>query len=217
MNRAEVSRQIEELGIVPVVRTSNADLAMRAVDALIAGSVPVVEVTMTVPDACSVINAVSTDFGNTVLIGAGTVTSPDQARAAVDAGAQFIVSPGFDLKTVEAAKALKVLVVPGALTPSEIMAATTAGVDMVKIFPCSALGGAKYLRALRAPFPQIKMMPTGGVNLKTAAEYVRAGAAALGVGSDLVDPKLLKAGQHKTVSERAQAFVAIVRETRLEI
>lgn len=216
MNRAEVCRGIEALGIVPVVRTGNADLAMRAVDALIAGGVPIVEITMTVPKACSVIRTVATDFGNTILVGAGTVSSADQAHAAVNAGAQFIVSPGLDLKTVEAAQALDVLVVPGVLTPSEVMAATKAGVAMVKIFPCSAVGGAKYLRALRAPFPQLKMMPTGGVNLQTAAEYVRAGAAALGVGTDLVDPQLLQTGQDESVSARARAFAAIVRETRLE-
>lgn len=214
MTRTDICGRIEELGIVPVIRVGSAALAMHAVEALITGGISVVEITMTVPDAIEVIDAVAARFGGSALIGAGTITSADEARRAVHAGAQFIVSPGFDAEIVEAAHALDVPVMPGVLTPTEIMAATRAGADWLKIFPCSALGGPSYLRALRGPFPQLKMMPTGGVSLATAAEYIAAGAVALGVGSELVDPVLLEAGRYESLSERAQAFVTIVRTSR---
>jgi 2-dehydro-3-deoxyphosphogluconate aldolase / (4S)-4-hydroxy-2-oxoglutarate aldolase len=214
MTRTETCDRIEALGIVPVIRVGSAGLAMRAVEALAAAGISVVEITMTVPDAIAVIASVGARFGSHVLIGAGTVTSADEARRAVGAGAQFVVSPGFDVEVVEAAHALDVLVMPGALTPTEIMAATRAGADWVKIFPCSALGGPAYLRALRGPFPHLKMMPTGGVNAATASAYIEAGAAALGVGSELVDPALLEAGRYESLRERALTFVTIVRAAR---
>jgi 2-dehydro-3-deoxyphosphogluconate aldolase/(4S)-4-hydroxy-2-oxoglutarate aldolase len=214
MTRAEVCRRIEEIGVVPVIRLSSARLVLHAVEALAAGGVPVVEITLTIPGASSVLREVATRFGGAVLIGAGTVTSPDEARASVQAGAQFIVSPGFGREVVEAAHALDVPVVPGVLTPTEIMAATRAGADWLKIFPCSALGGAKYLRALRGPFPQLKLLPTGGVSLETAADYIAAGAAALGVGSELVVEAELEAGDFSSLRDRAQAYAAAVRAAR---
>jgi len=214
MTRTDLCARIEELGIVPVIRAGSASLAMNAVEALVSGGISVVEITMTVPNAVAVISAVAARFGGSVLIGAGTITSADEARRAVGAGAQFVVSPGLHLDVVEAAQALDVPVMPGVLTPTEIMAATRAGADWVKIFPCSALGGPAYLRALRGPFPHVKMMPTGGVSLTNASEYIDAGAAALGVGAELVDPTLLEAGRYESVRERALTFVTIVRRAR---
>jgi 2-dehydro-3-deoxyphosphogluconate aldolase/(4S)-4-hydroxy-2-oxoglutarate aldolase len=187
---------------------------LQAVEALVAGDLPVVEITLTIPDALAVMRAVTARFGDTVLVGAGTVTSAEQARAAVRAGARFIVSPGFDPEIVEAAHALDVPVMPGVLTPSEIMAASRAGADWLKIFPCSALGGPQYLRALRGPFPRLKLMPTGGVSLENASDYLAAGAVALGVGSELVDPQQLEVGRPASLTERARAFVTIVRALR---
>lgn len=214
MTRTDICHRIEELGIVPVIRVGNAALAMHAVEALVSAGISVVEITMTVPDAVTVIGAVAARFGSGVLIGAGTITSADEARRAVGAGAQFVVSPGFDADVVEVAHALDVPVMPGVLTPTEIMAATRAGADWVKVFPCSALGGPAYLRALRGPFPQLKMMPTGGVSLTTVSEYIEAGAAAVGIGSELVDPTLLASGRYESLSERALTFVTIVRAAR---
>jgi 2-dehydro-3-deoxyphosphogluconate aldolase/(4S)-4-hydroxy-2-oxoglutarate aldolase len=216
MTREEICQRVQDIGVVPVVRVSSARLALHAVEALVAGGIPVVEITLTVPNPLAAIGEVASRFAGTVLVGAGTVTSADQARAAIDAGARFIVSPGFDASIVEAAHAAGVPAMPGVLTPSEIMAATRAGADWVKIFPCSALGGAKYLRSLRGPFPQLRAMPTGGVTLATAAEYIAAGAVALGVGSELVDNAELAAGEYARLRERALAFVTIVRGARSE-
>lgn len=214
MTRAEVCRKIEEIGLVPVVRARSAELAIRAVEAVLAGGVPVFEITMTVPGAISVIETLSARFGERALIGAGTVLSAEDARACIEAGARFVVSPGFDPATVEAALAADVAAMPGALTPTEVIAAWKSGADMVKVFPCSVLGGAKYLKALRAPLPQVKLMPTGGVNLATVKEYIEAGAAALGVGGELVDERALDAGQDAVLGERASAFLAAVRAAR---
>ena len=213
-SRAEVCRQIEEVGIVPVIRLPSAELALRAVEAVFAGGIPIFEVTLTVPDAVGLIRALGYRFGSRALVGAGTVLSAEEARACIDAGAAFIVSPGTDLATIEAARAADVAVMPGALTPTEVMTAWKAGADMVKIFPCSALGGAKYLRALKAPLPHVKLLPTGGVNLETAHEYLAAGAAALGIGSELVDPAIVRDGRDEVVRERAERLVAAVRKAR---
>lgn len=217
MTRAEICRRMQEVGIVPVVRVTAGRLALHAAEALVAAGIPVLEITLTVPDALSVIREVSARFAGSALVGAGTVTSAEQARAAIAAGAQFVVSPGFDARIVEAAHALDVPAMPGVLTPSEIMAATAASADWVKIFPCSALGGAKYLRSLRGPFPELRAMPTGGVTLATAAEYIAAGAVALGVGSELVDNAELSAGEYTRLRERALAFVTTVRGARSKV
>jgi 2-dehydro-3-deoxyphosphogluconate aldolase/(4S)-4-hydroxy-2-oxoglutarate aldolase len=214
MMRAEVCRRIEEIGVVPVVRLSSARSVLHAVEALVEGGITVVEITMTVPDAISVIREASTRFGDSVLVGAGTVLSPADAERAVQAGARFVVSPALDADVVRAANELDVPVMPGVLTPTEILAALRAGADWVKIFPCSAVGGARYLRALRGPFPELKMLPTGGVNLTTAAEYIAAGAVAVGIGSELLDPKELESGQYASLSARARSLVTSVRGAR---
>ena len=214
--RVEICARLEEVGIVPVIRLPSAELALRAADTLFAAGIPIFEVTLTVPGAVSVIRTLADRYAARAVVGAGSVLAAEDARACIDAGAQFIVSPGTDLATIETARAHGVLVLPGALTPTEVMTAWKAGADMIKIFPCSALGGAKYLRALKAPLPHVKMLPTGGVNLDTAGEYLAAGAAALGIGSELVDPAMIAAGRDEVVRERAERLIAIVRAARSE-
>jgi 2-dehydro-3-deoxyphosphogluconate aldolase/(4S)-4-hydroxy-2-oxoglutarate aldolase len=214
MKRADVCQYLERVGIVPVVRAPSPELAVRAAEALLAGGVSVLEITMTVPNAVAVVELLVQRFGERALVGAGTVLDAAQANACLDAGARFIVSPGLDLATVAAVRARDVAVLPGALTPTEVMAAAKAGADMVKIFPCSATGGASYLRALRGPLPHVKLLPTGGVSLATAHEYIAAGAVALGVGTELVDIALLNAGRDQELTHRAEQFVSAVRAAR---
>jgi 2-dehydro-3-deoxyphosphogluconate aldolase/(4S)-4-hydroxy-2-oxoglutarate aldolase len=212
--RTEVCRRIEEVGIVPVVRTATAEQAARAAAAVMEGGISIFEITMTVPDALGVIRALVERFGDRAVVGAGTVLDAAGAQACIAAGAAFIVSPGFDAGTVAAARAADVAVAPGALTPTEVITAWNAGADIVKIFPASAVGGAPYLRALRGPLPQVKLMPTGGVNVNTAAAYLEAGAVALGVGSELVDPAALARGEDALLTARARALVDAVKTAR---
>jgi 2-dehydro-3-deoxyphosphogluconate aldolase/(4S)-4-hydroxy-2-oxoglutarate aldolase len=214
MTRAEVCARVEEVGIVPVVRSPSAALAARAVEAVLAGGISIFEITMTVPGAVDLIRSLADRFSGRAVVGAGTVLSAEQARVCIDAGACFIVSPGTDPKTIEVAQALGVAIMPGALTPTEVIMAWKAGADMVKIFPCSALGGAKYLKALRGPLPDVKMLPTGGVSPATAHEYIAAGAAALGVGSELVDVAALEAGEDDVITRRAEELRRAVTEAR---
>lgn len=204
-----------EVGIVPVVRASSAAEACMAAEALVAGGISVVEITMTVPGAIDVIRELSSTVGSEVLIGAGTVLDAHTAAKCVEAGAQFIVSPGFDAGTVAWAVEHEIVMAAGALTPTEILAAWNAGAEFVKVFPCSNVGGAKYIKALRGPFPQIPLVPTGGVNLETAADFLRAGATALGVGGELVLADALKARQPERITELAKKYVQLVREFSL--
>jgi 2-dehydro-3-deoxyphosphogluconate aldolase/(4S)-4-hydroxy-2-oxoglutarate aldolase len=217
MNRVAICRRIEHTGVVPVVRAANTEQAFFACRALHAGGVDVLEITMTVPDAVSVIRELVAQFKGDVLVGAGTVLDADAARACIRAGAEFIVSPGFDPEIVRVAHQAEKPAIPGALTPSEIMAATRAGADMVKLFPVSALGGAKYLRALRAPFEYVRFLPTGGVNASTARDYIAAGAVALGAGSELVDPQALLRGDSALLAARARELINEVRVARQEL
>lgn len=212
--RAEVCRRIEVVGIVPVIRAPTPELALRAAEAVLAGGVSIFEITMTVPDAPAVIRALVAKLGDRAVVGAGTVLDAEAARVCIDAGAAFVVSPGLDPGTVAAVHGRGVPMMPGALTPTEVIAAWKLGVEMVKIFPCGAVGGPKYLRALRGPLPEVKLLPTGGVNLENAADYIAAGAAALGVGSELVDTAALVAGNDGVVTERARALVAAVKAAR---
>ena len=214
MNKTEVLQRIRATGLIPVVRAESADLAMRAVEAIKAGGVDVLEVTMTVPGAIDVIAKLAATFGAEVVIGAGTVLDPDTANKCVQAGAQFIVSPALNEETISFCRRNDVAVFPGALTPTEVVRAWNAGADAVKVFPAGAVGGASYLRALKAPLPQIELVPTGGVSLKTAADFIKAGAMALGVGADLVDTKALREGRDEVITERAREFLEIVREAR---
>jgi 2-dehydro-3-deoxyphosphogluconate aldolase/(4S)-4-hydroxy-2-oxoglutarate aldolase len=217
MNKSEVLKQIKEVGIIPVVRATTADEAMRAIDAIREGGIAVLEITMTVPGAVDVIEQVTARFGNDALVGAGTVLDAETAKACIAAGAQFIVSPALNMETIAYCRAQDVAVMPGALTPTEVVQAWNAGADLVKVFPAGAVGGASYLKALKAPLPQIELVPTGGVSLKTAADFIRAGAAALGVGADLVDIKAIREGQAGLITDRAKQFVQIVHEAREEI
>lgn len=214
MTSEQVRKRIQEIGIVPVVRAASSSEAMLAVEAVCAGGIPIVEVTMTVPGAIEVI-AELVKRASSVLVGAGTVLNPATAQRCIDAGAEFIVSPGFNAKTVELVKRLGKLVMAGALTPTEVIEAWDAGSDFVKIFPCGNVGGAKYIKALKGPLPQVPMIPTGGVNLETAADFIRAGAEALGVGSELISPQALKSGDTEAITQAAQQFLAIIREQRL--
>ena len=214
MNKQETLHHIESIGIVPVVRASSADEAMQAIDAIREGGVNVLEITMTVPGAVGVIAEVSKRYGDSVVVGAGTVLDPETARECIDAGAVFVVSPALNLETIAACIEAGVPVMPGALTPTEVVTAWNAGADMVKIFPAGAVGGPSYLKNLKGPLPQIKMIPTGGVSLKTAQDFIKAGASALGVGTDLVDVKAIRAGDSQVVTDRAKQFIELVREAR---
>jgi 2-dehydro-3-deoxyphosphogluconate aldolase/(4S)-4-hydroxy-2-oxoglutarate aldolase len=217
MNKHEVLARIREVGVVPVVRAASADDALRASDAVREGGIPIVEITMTVPGALDAIRSLARKSGGDVVIGAGTVLDEETAQACIDAGAVFLVSPGLDLPTVALAKEKGVAMLAGALTPTEVMAAWKAGSDMVKIFPCGPVGGAKYIKALRGPFPRVPMVPTGGVNATTAADFIVAGAAALGVGSELVDPAALEARRTDIITIHARALVAAVQRARAQL
>src|SRR5579863_407208 len=214
MTKQEVANRIMEIGVVPVVRASSAKQAMLAAEAVRAGGIPIVEVTMTVPSAIEVIAELSKNMGSEVLIGAGTVLDADTALRCIDAGAEFVVSPGFDLETVRSMNQACKLMMAGALTPTEVIGAWKAGSDFVKIFPCGAVGGAKYIKALKGPLPQIPMIPTGGVNLTTASDFILAGAAALGIGGELVSASALESGDLAPIVEAARGFVSIVRNAR---
>src|SRR5919199_1283342 len=217
MKKEEVLRRIREVGVVPVVRARSAEEAVQVVEAIKAGGVAILEITMTVPRAVDVIAELAARYGDEATVGAGTVLDPETARACIMAGAQFVVSPALNVGTIELCRRYGVAVLPGALTPTEVVAAWQAGADMVKVFPCNAVGGASYLKALKAPLPQVELIPTGGVSLQTAADFIRAGASALGVGSDLVDLKALAEGQAEVITERARQFVEIVRDARRKV
>jgi len=210
----EVIRRIEEIGIVPVVRAATVEEATRAVEAICAGGIPVVEITMTVPNAVSVIREVAQQHGGKVLIGAGTVITADQAESCIRAGAEFLVSPGLSAPVLAVARVSEKLAIPGALTPTELMNAHDHGARLVKIFPCGNVGGAKYLKSLKAPFPNAQLIPTGGVNAANAADFIAAGAFALGVGADLVDAKALREGNLEKITAAAQELVQAVVSAR---
>jgi len=213
-SKQEVLARIREVGIVPVIRAESPDEAAAAIEAIRAGGIPVLEITLTVPGAMRLIEDVAQRFGQEALVGAGTVLDAETARACILAGARFVVSPALDLDTIACCRRYGVPVFPGALTPTEVVRAWQAGADMVKVFPCGNVGGASYIRSLKAPLPQIELVPTGGVNLQTAADFIKAGASALGVGADLVDLKALRAGNAALITERARQLVEIVRVAR---
>jgi len=214
MKKDEVLNRIREIGLLPVLRANSVDEALALAAAIEAGGVTALEVTMTVPGAIEVIRQLVNETRGRILIGAGTVLDPETARACMLAGAAFIVSPSLNLKTIEICRRYSVPVMPGALTPTEVVTAWEAGADVVKVFPCSALGGAKYLKALKAPLPQIELIPTGGVSLATAAEFLAAGAFALGVGGDLVNPQAIADGKPELITQTAREYMAIIRNYR---
>ena len=216
MNIDEAIRRIGEVGIVPVIRATTPQQAIRAVEAILAGGIPIVEITMTVPDAITAIRSVVQHYRKSVLVGAGTVLTSNQANACLEAGAEFLVSPGFAPVVMNCAQSHGMLAIPGALTPSEIMQAVAHGAELIKVFPCGNVGGPKYLKALRGPFPKISLIPTGGVNASNAAEYLKAGAFALGAGADLVDSTALRDGNFGVITAAARELVEIVASARAQ-
>ena len=214
MNRIEVIQRIKDIGVIPVVRASSEDEAIRVVEAIKAGGLPLLEITMTVPGAVRVIEELVKRFGDDAIVGAGTVLEPESARACIHAGAEFIVSPALNLETIACCRELDVAVMPGALTPTEIVLAWNAGADLVKVFPAGAMGGASYIKSLKAPLPQIELVPTGGVTLANAGSFIEAGAAAIGVGADLVDISAIRSRRTEKITQAARAFVEAVRKAR---
>ena len=215
MKKEDVLKRIHEIGLLPVLRANSVSEALALAEAIEAGGVTALEVTMTVPGAIEVIRQLVRETQGRILIGAGTVLDPETARGCMLAGAEFIVSPSLNVKTIEICRRYSVPVMPGALTPTEVVTAWEAGADVVKVFPCSALGGAKYLKALKAPLPQIELIPTGGVSLATAAEFLAAGAFALGVGGDLVNPQAIADGKPEFITQTARDYMAIIRKFRV--
>jgi len=205
---------ITGVGIVPVVRASSADAALHAVEALQAGGIHAAEITMTVPGAVGVMEKLAARFQGQIVLGAGTVLDAETARICILAGAEFIVSPSLRPAVIEMAKRYSKVVTPGALTPTEVLTAWEHGADAVKIFPCGSMGGARYIKNLKGPFPHIEMIPTGGVSLENCGEFLKAGACAVGVGTELVDGKLIAAGKYSEIEERARQFLSEVTKAR---
>jgi 2-dehydro-3-deoxyphosphogluconate aldolase/(4S)-4-hydroxy-2-oxoglutarate aldolase len=213
----EVTRRIKEIGIIPVVRAATVEEATRAVEAIHAGGIPIAEITLTVPNAVTVIRHLTREYGNEVLIGAGTVTTAQEAEACLAAGAEFIVSPGLSVPVLAVTQAAGKLAIPGALTPTELMTARANGAKLIKIFPCGSVGGAKYLKSLRGPFPDAALIPTGGVNAANAAEFIAARAYALGVGAELVNAAALRDGNLAVITEAARELVQAVAAARAKV
>lgn len=210
----EVKLHIESIGLVPVLRARSIPEAHALVEAIVAGGVTVIEVTMTVPGAIDLLRDLKAKYGSEVLLGSGTVTTAAQAQATIEAGAEFVVSPSLHLEVIAKTKELGKVSIPGGLTPTEVITAWEAGADYVKVFPCSAMGGASYLKALKAPFPHIKLIPTGGVTVATAADFLKAGAEALGVGSDLVNATAIAEGKPWIVTDLAKAYLDVIGQAR---
>lgn len=212
--REKTTKTLEQVGLIPVLRASSVELGHALVDAMMAGGVTVVEVTMTVPNALTLLRELKQRHGEKLLLGSGTVTDEVQAAATIDAGAEFVVSPSLHLDVIAKTKELGKISIPGALTPTEVITAWRAGADYVKVFPCSAMGGASYLKSLLAPFPELKLIPTGGVTLQTAADFLKAGARALGVGTDLVNAAAVADGKPEIIANTARAYLEVIRAAR---
>ncbi|MBP8997828.1 MAG: bifunctional 4-hydroxy-2-oxoglutarate aldolase/2-dehydro-3-deoxy-phosphogluconate aldolase [Anaerolineaceae bacterium] len=213
MNKTEVLEKVKELGLLAVIRGPSADLTVQMVDALVEGGVKGIEITYSTPDAEDVVRRLALKYGESILLGMGTLTKAEQAASAKEAGAMFLVSPVCEDELVKAMVASRLLTMAGALTPTEVLKAYTMGVDVVKIFPGS-LGGPAYIKALKGPFPYIPMMPTGGVNASNAADWFAAGVVAVGAGSELCPPQLAKEGKFAEISQRAVEFVKVIQASR---
>src|SRR5438094_9606478 len=205
---------IREVGLVPIVRAPSPEDAFKAAEAIIAGGIGIAEITMTVPNAIRVMERVAERYGDKVLLGAGTILDPETCRSALLAGAEFIVTPSLDVCVIELARSYSKPCFPGAVTPTEVVKAWQAGADLVKIFPCRPVGGPRYIKALKGPFPQIDFVPTGGVNLETTPEFIKAGAAAVAVGGELVDLKALREGNLDVITSNARRFIEAVSSAR---
>jgi 2-dehydro-3-deoxyphosphogluconate aldolase/(4S)-4-hydroxy-2-oxoglutarate aldolase len=217
MTSKEMMVFLTDAGLVPVVRCSTAEAAVKVVSALYDGGIRAAEITMTVPGAVKALEKVADQFGDKLLLGAGTVLDPESARICMLAGAEFFVTPSLRVSTIEMAQRYSKPIFPGGLTPTEVLTAWEAGADAVKIFPAGNVGGAKYIKALKGPFPQIEMIPTGGVNLETIGDFLKAGSCACGVGGELVDAKAVKEGKFDLIAERAGQYMAAVKKARAEM
>jgi 2-dehydro-3-deoxyphosphogluconate aldolase / (4S)-4-hydroxy-2-oxoglutarate aldolase len=209
---ADVGRVVES-GLVAIIRSQSSEQLVKVAEALYEGGITVLEVTFTVPNALEIIAAVRKALGNKVLVGAGTVLDPETARAAILAGAEFIVAPVVNKEVIQMCHRYDKLVMPGAFTPTEILSAWDAGADVIKLFPAD-VGGAGLLKAIKGPFPQVRILPTGGVNLDTITDFLKAGACAVGLGSALVEPKAIETGDFARIKSLAAQYVAKVAEFR---
>lgn len=214
MEKRHIFNRMLDEGVIPVVRVTSAQEAIEVSDAIKEGGISLIEITMSVHGAIDVIKELTKKYGDEIIMGAGTILDPETARAALLAGAQFIVTPTLNLDVIQIAHRYSAVVVPGAMTPTEILTAWNAGADMVKVFPAAQLGGPEYLKALKGPLPQILLVPTGGVNLQNAGAFIKAGASAIGVGGELVDKKAVKEKKFNVITENARAFLRAVREAR---
>ena len=215
MTKDDVRARIQEIGIIPAVRCSSAEDALFAAEAVSSAGIPIVEVTMTVPGALTVMSELKRQSPK-MIVGAGTVFDVEAAHRCLDAGAAFLTTPGLDLEIVDFALKRGVAVIPGALTPSEVMQAWKAGSDFVKVFPCAQVGGASYIRALRGPFPHVPLIASGGVNQQTVADFIRAGAVAVGIGRDLIQPRAIRDRERNWIRELAHRYVQMVKQARAE-
>lgn len=214
MEKRDIFNRMIGEGVIPVVRVTSAQEAMDVSDAIKEGGISLIEITMSVQGAIDVIKELTKKYKDEIIMGAGTILDPETARAALLAGAQFIVTPTLNLDVIQMAHRYSAVVVPGAMTPTEILTAWNAGADMVKVFPAAQLGGPEYLKALKGPLPQILLVPTGGVNLQNAGAFIKAGASAIGAGGELVDKKAVKEKKFNLITENARAFLKAVREAR---
>lgn len=214
MKKQDILGFMLESGLIPIIRTTLSEKAIQVSEAMIKGEVKILEITMSVPKALQVLEKAADKFGDEVVVGAGTVLDPETARASIIAGAQFIVSPNVNFQVIEVCKRYTKIAIPGAMTPTEILQAWEKGADVVKVFPINVLGGAKYIKALKAPLPQIRLIPTGGVDLDNITGMIKAGADMVGVGGSLVDKKAIVEGRFEIITQRAKQFVHKVREAK---
>ena len=214
MEKRDVFNRMVSEGLIPIIRVSSAKEAVNVADAIKAGGGSLIEITMSVPGALDTIKDLTHKYKDEIIMGAGTVLDPETGRAALLAGAQFIVTPTLNVDLIQLAHRYSTVIVPGAATPTEILAAWNAGADMVKVFPAAQLGGPEYLKALRGPLPQILLVPTGGVNLQNAGAFIKAGATALGVGGELVDKKAVKENKFDIITQNTRAFLKAIREAK---
>lgn len=217
MDKQTILSFIKDIGIVPVVRTNSAESAVKAVDAIYRGGIRAAEITMTVPGAIRALEKVADEFGDKLVLGAGTVLDPETARSCMLAGAEFFVTPNLRPSTIEMARRYSKVIMPGALTPTEVLTAWEAGADIVKIFPAGNVGGASYIKALKGPFPQIEMVPTGGVNLETTGAFLKAGACAVAVGGELVDARSIKENNYEAIVAKAKQYLEAIAKARAEM
>jgi len=213
MTKDEVISRVSKTGVLPVIRAASADEARQAIDAICEGGIDTIEVTLTIPNAVALIETLAKELPD-VLIGAGTVLNANDAKRCIDVGAEFIISPATDLETIRICNEYETVVMPGALTPTEIIAAIAAGANVVKVFPVGALGGVNYIKSLRSPFPGLKVVPTGGITIDTAASFIKAGCLAVGLGSDLVDLTAIREGRAHEITKTARRVRDSIAEAR---